>query len=167
MQRWIAKQRESMRVIPLGFFLRVIVNEKLLNLEKTTSSFLSIFLLIHDIRSLTNNWATFRSKLILERRKTHIWRLFQEKTGKYSHFFLNSINKDINWSKAEFKEFEPRRWTFNNRFSIEHRLKSQNTDYNLNVTNHVWTVSHIWTASRRSFKFLNLASEVITCVLWI
>ena len=36
-----------MRVTPLGFCLRVIVNEKLLNLEKTTSSVLSVLLLIY------------------------------------------------------------------------------------------------------------------------
>ena len=42
MLRWITRQRrESMR-----FCLRVIVNEKILNLEKTTSSVLSVLLLI-------------------------------------------------------------------------------------------------------------------------
>ena len=41
-------ERESMRVTPLGFCLRVIVNEKLLNLEKTTSSVLSVLLLVYD-----------------------------------------------------------------------------------------------------------------------
>ena len=35
-----------MRLTPLGFCLRVIVNEKPLNLEKTTSSVLSVLLLI-------------------------------------------------------------------------------------------------------------------------
>jgi len=41
----------------MGFCLRVIVNEKLLNLEKTTSSALSVLLLIYefdsDLKSLT------------------------------------------------------------------------------------------------------------------
>ena len=41
-------ERESMRVTPLGFCLRVIVNEKLLNLEKTTSSVLSVLFLVYD-----------------------------------------------------------------------------------------------------------------------
>ena len=41
-------ESESMRVTPLGFCLRVIVNEKLLNLEKTTSSVLSVLLLVYD-----------------------------------------------------------------------------------------------------------------------
>ena len=36
-----------MRVTPLGFCLRVIVNEKPLNLEKTTSGVLSVLLLIY------------------------------------------------------------------------------------------------------------------------
>ena len=40
-------ERESMRVTHLGFCLRVIVNEKPLNLEKTTSSVLSVLLLIY------------------------------------------------------------------------------------------------------------------------
>ena len=40
-------QRESMRVTALGFRLRVIVNEKSLNLEKTTSSAQSVLLLIY------------------------------------------------------------------------------------------------------------------------
>ena len=44
-QRWITRQRESMRVTLLGLCLRVIVNEKLLNLEKTTSSVLSVLLI--------------------------------------------------------------------------------------------------------------------------
>ena len=35
------------RVTSLGFFLRVIVNQKPLNLEKTTSSVLSVLLLIY------------------------------------------------------------------------------------------------------------------------
>ena len=35
-----------MRITPLGFCLRVIVNKKPLNLEKTTSSVLSVLLLI-------------------------------------------------------------------------------------------------------------------------
>ena len=34
-----------MRVTPLGLWLRIIVNEKLLNLEKTTSSALSVLLI--------------------------------------------------------------------------------------------------------------------------
>jgi len=45
--RRIKRQRESMRVIPLGYCLRVIVNKKTLNLEKTTSSVLSVLLLIY------------------------------------------------------------------------------------------------------------------------
>jgi len=36
-----------MCVTPLGFYLRTIENEKLLNLEKATSSNLSVFLLIY------------------------------------------------------------------------------------------------------------------------
>ena len=38
--------QHSMHVTPLGFCLRIIVNEKPLNLEKTTSSALSVLLLI-------------------------------------------------------------------------------------------------------------------------
>ena len=37
----------GMRITPLGFRLRVIVNEKLLNIEITTSSVLSVLLLIN------------------------------------------------------------------------------------------------------------------------
>ena len=43
-----------MRVTPLGVYLRVIVIEKPLNLEKTTSCFLSVLLLIYNIYS----WCT-------------------------------------------------------------------------------------------------------------
>ena len=39
----------DMRVTPLGFCLRVIVHENLLNLEKTTSSVLSVLLLINAL----------------------------------------------------------------------------------------------------------------------
>ena len=39
--------QRCMRVTPLGFCLRVIVNEKPLNLENTTSSVLSVLLLIY------------------------------------------------------------------------------------------------------------------------
>ena len=45
MQRWIT--RESMRVNPFSLCLRVIVNKKLLNIVKTTSSVLSVVLLIY------------------------------------------------------------------------------------------------------------------------
>ena len=41
----------SMRVTPLGLCLFVIVNEKTLNLEKTTSSVLSVLLFIYDLDS--------------------------------------------------------------------------------------------------------------------
>ena len=37
--------QRCMRVTPLGFCLRVFVNEKRLNLEKTTSSVLSVLLI--------------------------------------------------------------------------------------------------------------------------
>ena len=40
------RERERMRVTPLGLCLRVIVNEKSLNLEKTTLSFLSLLIFI-------------------------------------------------------------------------------------------------------------------------
>ena len=40
--------QRSMRVTPLGFYLRVIVNEKPLNLEKTISSVLPVLLLVYD-----------------------------------------------------------------------------------------------------------------------
>ena len=36
-----------MRLTPLGFYLRVIVNEKPLNLEKTISCVLSVLLLVY------------------------------------------------------------------------------------------------------------------------
>ena len=36
-------ERKSIRVTPLGLCLRIIVDEKTLNLEKTTSSVLSVF----------------------------------------------------------------------------------------------------------------------------
>ena len=44
--------QRSMRVIPLDFCLRVIVNEKSLNLEKTTSSVLSVLLLIYGWKNM-------------------------------------------------------------------------------------------------------------------
>ena len=40
--------QRNMRVTPLGFYLRVIVNEKRLNLEKTISSVLPVLLLVYD-----------------------------------------------------------------------------------------------------------------------
>ena len=42
MQRLSTRQTESMRVTPLGFCLRVIMNKKPLNLEKTTANVLSV-----------------------------------------------------------------------------------------------------------------------------
>ena len=45
----MTRQKESMRVTLFGFCLRVIVNEKPLNLEKTTSSVLSVLLLIYGV----------------------------------------------------------------------------------------------------------------------
>ena len=42
----------GVRVSPLGFFLRVIVNKKNLNLKKTTYSVLSVSLLIYGEVSL-------------------------------------------------------------------------------------------------------------------
>ena len=42
----------KMRVTPLDFCLRVIVNEKSLNLEKTTSSVLSVLLLIYGWKNM-------------------------------------------------------------------------------------------------------------------
>ena len=47
MPRWMTRQRESTRITPLGLCLRVIVNEKPLNFEKSTSSVLSVLLLIY------------------------------------------------------------------------------------------------------------------------
>ena len=47
MLSWMARQRESMRATPLGFLLKLIVNEKIPNLEKTTSRVLSVFILIY------------------------------------------------------------------------------------------------------------------------
>ena len=44
--------QRSMHVTPLGFCLGVIVNEKLLNLDKTTSSVLSVVLLIYGLSKL-------------------------------------------------------------------------------------------------------------------
>jgi len=47
-QRRITRQRESMRCLlgtPLGICLKLIVNKKTLNLEKTTSSVLSVILI--------------------------------------------------------------------------------------------------------------------------
>ena len=46
------KVRESMRVTHLGFYLRVIVNEKPLYREKTTYIVLSVLLLIYDCSKL-------------------------------------------------------------------------------------------------------------------
>ena len=42
-------------VTPLGFCLRTIVNEKPPNLKKPTSSFLSILLLIYEVKKLKTN----------------------------------------------------------------------------------------------------------------
>ena len=53
MLRWMTRQKESMRVTPLGFCLRVIVNENPLNLEKTKSSVLSELLSIHAFTAFT------------------------------------------------------------------------------------------------------------------
>ena len=44
------RERESMCIIPLGLCLRGIVNEKPLNLKKTTSGVLSVLKLIYDCR---------------------------------------------------------------------------------------------------------------------
>ena len=41
--------QQRMRETPLGFYLRVIVNEQILNLKKTTSSVLSVLLLLYNI----------------------------------------------------------------------------------------------------------------------
>ena len=51
----MTRQKESMRVTPLGFCLRVIVNEKPLNLEKTTSSDLSVLILIYALTLKMDN----------------------------------------------------------------------------------------------------------------
>ena len=51
----------GMRKTPLGFCLRVIVNEKPLNLEKTTSSVLSVF--FYKSMDLTSPSNYFRSSL--------------------------------------------------------------------------------------------------------
>ena len=40
------RQTDSMRITPLGFYLRVVVNEKPLNLVKTTSSVISVLSLL-------------------------------------------------------------------------------------------------------------------------
>jgi len=40
--------QRGMRITPLGICLRIMVNDKPLNLEKTTSSVLSVLLLIYD-----------------------------------------------------------------------------------------------------------------------
>ena len=57
---WITGQRERMHVTPLGFCLSVIVKEKPLNLETTTSSVLSVSLLIFGqtlaIHSFKKSW---------------------------------------------------------------------------------------------------------------
>ena len=45
--------QRGMRVTPLGFCFRVIVNEKLLNLEKTTSSVRYVLLLIYEKDALS------------------------------------------------------------------------------------------------------------------
>ena len=46
--------QRDMSVTTLGFCLRVIVNEKLLNLKKTTLSALSVLLFIYDNTFLKN-----------------------------------------------------------------------------------------------------------------
>ena len=45
------KERESMHVTSLGFCLRVIVNKKLLNREKTTFRVLSVLFVYNDLGS--------------------------------------------------------------------------------------------------------------------
>ena len=47
--RVLSCNSRSMRVTPLGFCLRIIVNEKPLNLEKKTFSVLSVLLLFHAL----------------------------------------------------------------------------------------------------------------------
>ena len=48
MPRWMTRQRESMRITRFGFCLMIFVSEKLLNVEITTTSVLSVLLLIYD-----------------------------------------------------------------------------------------------------------------------
>jgi len=50
----MTKQRASIRTIPLGFCLRVIVNANPLNLEKTTSSVISVLLVIYEGTDLSS-----------------------------------------------------------------------------------------------------------------
>ena len=55
---WITRQRESRSVTPLSFCLRVIVNEKPVNLERTTSTLLTVI-------KLSNIWSVCTSQLKL------------------------------------------------------------------------------------------------------
>ena len=54
-----------MRVTLSGFSLRVFVNKKPLNLEKTTSSVLSVFLLIYDDTTANQTYGEDRMYVIL------------------------------------------------------------------------------------------------------
>ena len=54
------RERESMRAIPLGFGIRVIMYETPLNLEKTTYSVLSVMLFIYDWTNQTSVNSIYR-----------------------------------------------------------------------------------------------------------
>ncbi len=62
-------QRDHMGVTPLGFCLRVIVNETPLNIEKTTSSVISVLLLAKNFQFKFKNF-TVRSRKLWNRKTT-------------------------------------------------------------------------------------------------
>jgi len=62
-------QRDHMGVTPLGFSLRVIVNETPLNIEKTTSSVISVLLLAKNFQFKFKNF-TVRSRKLWNRKTT-------------------------------------------------------------------------------------------------
>ena len=71
-------ENESMRITPLDFCLRVFVNEKPLNLEKPTSSVLSVLLFIHgynkNVTSLLSLKLSLTFVMKLSTQKIWIWK---------------------------------------------------------------------------------------------
>ena len=111
MPRWIARQRKSMRVTPLGFCRRVIVIEKPLNLEKRTSSVLSVLLLIYDKPFRLKSHAKLAwPKFVCRLYQSHLKKPFKpHQTLRYEPYFLNFKTWNLKnphyiwWMKTDWK----------------------------------------------------------------
>ena len=82
----VTRQSESLFTPTLGFCLRVIVNENLINLEKTTSSVLAV-ILINLCVKLTL-WLQLRS---FTKRHLNCFKLFVQVYLKKKHLFLKIL----------------------------------------------------------------------------